>query len=158
MYPYSVIQIILYIIAAILAVVSIFNKPRNTSETIAKNDKFFLVGIIVTLGLSILLEKLRADEEVENSSKREKEYLNQLDYLDTIIRKSDSTLVRVDSTLKTQHTLQIASDSIIRLNGNLLVRSQRQISLQDEIINNITGGDSYPQINWQGRNNSTDFF
>ena len=118
MNPYSVIQIILYLFAAVLASIAIFDKSKPDKKNNLYN-KLYLVCIILTLGFSILLEALKADDERTKSDLKEKEYKEYIGRLNEIIKKSDKIIDSTNKIVELQDKLQEANSQIMLLSKEL---------------------------------------
>jgi hypothetical protein len=135
MNPYAFIQIILYVFAGILAVVGIFNKTGN-DKSISRYDKIIIIGIILTLGFSILLEVIKADAERDSAASREQDHKQYIDSLTKIIAKSDVLLIRTDSTLGTQALLQKRTDSLLNITNEISGETQGVLNNTSSVMQN----------------------
>jgi hypothetical protein len=135
MNPYTFIQIILYVFAGVLAVVAIFNKAGN-EKNINRYDRICIIGIILTLGFSILLEVFKADDEKDKSESREAEHKQYIDSLTKIISKSDVLLIRTDSTLQAQSLLQKRTDSLLNITNGISGETQNVLNNTSSVIQN----------------------
>jgi len=124
----STIQIILYILTAISSVVALFNTFKN--EDIKRSIKIVtVVLIIVSLGLSVVHESLKADKDQANSEKREQDHKQYIDSLSKIISKSDSTL-------KTQDAIQKRTDSLLIKSNQMSEETQNVLSNTVSVLDN----------------------
>ena len=116
-----VLNIIILIITAIVAIIQLFKEYRKNQNITSL--KIIIVLIIFGLGISILSELMRRSDELKTEKKRSDEYLS-------IIQRADTTLTKVDSNLN-------VSDSILGNTGrsiaSLMKLQQGSTSLNDSM-------------------------
>jgi hypothetical protein len=132
---YSLIQILLYVFAGILAAIAIFNKSGDNKK-ITPPDKLIIIGIILTLGFSIVLEAMRADKEKEEAETRNKENKAYTDSLSKIISKSQVLLSKSDSTLLAQGYILSQTDSLLKISNEISGETQDVLTKTTGVIDN----------------------
>jgi hypothetical protein len=130
---YSIIQIILYIITCILGIAAIIPKLILEDKT-KYSDKIILVGFIITLGLSILLELIRNQNDVEEKNEQLKKHKQYIDSLSLILGKSTIALQKSDSTLQSQQSLLNKNDSIINISNRTFFETQQVMLSTTDVL------------------------
>lgn len=161
-----ILNIIILILAAILAVIQLFKDNVFTDNEKAKRilSNILVVGIFLGLGVSLSSELLKHDKEIQDAKIRESEYLSIIGRADTTLNRVDSNLNVSDSILtnsgisiKQLTEIQISSQKLkdslakqlkIQIETNeetktLLSKSKEAISLVNQSINEQTGGNSF---------------
>lgn len=124
---HSFAQILLYLFAAIVAIVAIYKpggKKWNSLYTAISITLIFLILIF-----SLLLEMFRYDDEKNASEKKEREHKQYIDSLSSILKKSDSTL-------NTQAILQKRTDSLLIKSNEISKESQNVLLNTISVLDN----------------------
>lgn len=96
-----------------------------------------IIGGVLTIILAVksAIDAKKSEENLAISNKKADRFQHQL------LKKQEEFIALQDS-------LQVKSDQIIMLQGQLSISAEKIISTQQESLNNITGGNSFPIVNF----------